>query len=241
MMGLMNSPTYSQTRSALKTYFDRTAVDAWAKLTSDAKVSGIRETVRQGREQMRTQLINWLPADLSNASLYDAGCGTGALAIDAARRGAVVTAVDLSPTLVELAKERMPANIGHGRITFVSGDMLSPEKEGLPEKYDFVVAMDSLIHYAPDDVVRALEQLTARATSVVLFTFAPWTTLLAAMHHVGKAFPRSNRAPAIVPNKHSSLVAAIEEAPGLAGWQIGRTHRVDSGFYISQALELVKQ
>lgn len=237
---MMNSPTYNQTRSALKTYFDRTAVEAWARLTSDAKVSGIRETVRQGREQMRTQLINWLPADLSGFRLFDAGCGTGALSVDAARCGANVTAVDLSPTLVNLARERLPANIGHGRITFATGDMLAPETTGLPDRFDYIVAMDSLIHYAPGDVVHALEQLAARADRAVLFTFAPWTPLLAVMHHIGRAFPRSNRAPAIVPNRLSALTAAIESAPGLRGWQVGRTHRVDSGFYISQALEITK-
>ncbi len=237
----MKSSTYTETRSALRTYFDRTAVDAWAKLTSDAKVSGIRETVRAGRDKMRTTLVNWLPADLSGRKLYDAGCGTGALAVETARRGADVTAVDLSPTLIALAHERLPVNIGHGRIKLATGDMLTPEASGLPDKYDHIVAMDSLIHYEPDDVIDALEQLTARAERSVSFTFAPWTPLLAVMHHAGRAFPRSNRAPAIVPNKLSTLSKAIENAPGLKGWKEGRTHRVDSGFYISQALELVRE
>jgi 2-polyprenyl-3-methyl-5-hydroxy-6-metoxy-1,4-benzoquinol methylase len=33
--------------------------------------------------------------------LLDAGCGTGALATEAMRRGAHVVAIDLSPTLVQ--------------------------------------------------------------------------------------------------------------------------------------------
>ena len=44
--------------------------------------------------------------------MLDAGCGTGALAIEAARRGAEVLAIDLSPTLVDLARERAPAHAG---------------------------------------------------------------------------------------------------------------------------------
>ena len=61
--------------------------------------------------------------------LLDAGCGTGALAVEAALRGAQVVAIDLSPTLVQLAGERQPAEAiaqAGGHIHFCSGDMLDP-------------------------------------------------------------------------------------------------------------------
>ncbi len=46
--------TYHRSAAAqLETYFDRTAVEAWARLTSDAPVGRIRATVRAGRDQMR--------------------------------------------------------------------------------------------------------------------------------------------------------------------------------------------
>ncbi|MFC6050870.1 magnesium protoporphyrin IX methyltransferase, partial [Methylobacterium hispanicum] len=42
----MGGPTtYDARRGELTTYFDRTAADAWARLTSDAPVSRIRATV----------------------------------------------------------------------------------------------------------------------------------------------------------------------------------------------------
>src|SRR6478736_3225079 len=72
-------------RELIERYFDRTAADAWARLTSSAKVSGIRATVRAGRDRMRATLLGWLPSDLRDARLLDAGCGTGALAVEAAR------------------------------------------------------------------------------------------------------------------------------------------------------------
>ena len=84
----MTIATYLERRGELETYFDRTAVDAWAKLTSDAPVGRIRATVRAGRDEMRDTLLSWLPQNMSGARLLDAGCGTGALAIEAARRGA---------------------------------------------------------------------------------------------------------------------------------------------------------
>ena len=51
------------------------------KLGEAARQGRIRATVRAGRDQMRAQLLDWLPADLSGLRLLDAGCGTGALAV----------------------------------------------------------------------------------------------------------------------------------------------------------------
>ena len=102
----MTTATYISRRGELETYFDRTAVDAWKRLTSDAPVGRIRATVRAGRDTMRATLLSWLPADMRGLRLLDAGCGTGALAVEAARRGAPVLAIDISPTLVDLARDR---------------------------------------------------------------------------------------------------------------------------------------
>ena len=122
----MPTATDADRRQQLETYFDRTAVEAWKRLTSDAPVSGIRATVRAGRDTMRATLLDWLPADLTGRRILDAGCGTGALAIEAARRGAHVVAVDLSPQLVALAQDRIGHDHGEGRIDFRVGDMFDP-------------------------------------------------------------------------------------------------------------------
>ncbi len=82
----MTTARYLERRGELETYFDRTAVAAWTRLTSDAPVGRIRATVRAGRDEMRRSLLSWLPEDMRGARLLDAGCGTGALSIDAARR-----------------------------------------------------------------------------------------------------------------------------------------------------------
>ena len=224
---------YDDRREALATYFDSTARQAWIDLTSDAKVSGIRATVRAGRENMRATLLSWLPEDLRRTKVLDAGCGTGALTIAAACRGAEVTGIDVAAGLVDVARERTPSFIGHGRIHWTSGDMLDPALG----TFAHVVAMDSLIHYQPEDLVAALSELAQRTTRSILFTFAPRTRLLATMHQVGKIFPKSDRSPAIVPTAESEL---RERLARLQGWSIGRTQRISSGFYTSQALELVR-
>ena len=232
---LMPTVSFSERRAQLETYFDRTAVEAWSRLTSNAPLGRIRTTVRAGRDEMRGTLLGWLPDDMRGMRLLDAGCGTGMLAIEAARRGAHVLAIDLSATLVELAEERMPADIGPGRVDFHVGDMLAPSLG----HFDYVVAMDSLIHYRPQDVVRALSQLATRTRRGVLFTFAPRTPALAVMHAVGRVFPRGDRAPAIEPVAEERLQDLIAKDAELSVWRLRRTRRVAIGFYTSQALELV--
>jgi len=236
----MLGQTYVQRRGEIEHYFDRTASDTWARLTSDAPVSRIRATVRAGRDRMRSTLLDWLPQDLRGRRVLDAGCGTGALALEAARRGAQVVAIDLSPTLVDLARERTAseceeiARSSGGRIDFHAGDML----DEIHGTFDHVVCMDSIIHYGPADMERVLATLVSRTRDSVLFTFAPRTPLLTLMHGMGKWFPRGDRAPMIVPVGPSHLWRVLRTDDRFAGWGALRTERIQGGFYISQAMEL---
>ena len=231
----MSGSTWQARRSQIETYFDRTAAETWKRLTSDAPVSGIRATVRAGRDAMRATLLSWLPAEMHGLRLLDAGCGTGALAVEAARRGAQVVAIDVSRSLLEVARER--AGAAARNIRFEVGDMLDP----CLGAFDHVVAMDSLIHYRAADAVQALSGLASRTRGSILFTFAPRTALLAAMHTVGRIFPRGDRAPAIEPVAEAALRRLIEGAPGLAGFAPRHGKRIASGFYTSQAMELLKR
>jgi len=145
------SVSYRERRAWIGEYFDRTAADAWKALTSDAPVSKVRATVRAGRDRMRTTLLTWLPPELHGKRVLDAGCGTGTASIELARRGAEVVAIDLSPTLVQHAQERAEEQ-GIDDIDFRAGDMLDPSLG----QFDYVVAMDSIIHYELEDMVKAL-------------------------------------------------------------------------------------
>jgi magnesium-protoporphyrin O-methyltransferase len=234
----MQAAGYQQRRQQIATYFDRTAMQAWEQLTSTAPLGRIRATVRAGRDRMRAMLLDWLPQDLHGCRLLDAGCGTGALAMEAARRGADVVAIDLSPALVEVALRRVAQHLevfgAGGRIHLRSGDFTDPALG----RFDHVVAMDSLIHYDAADAVRVLEGWSQRTGGSMLFTFAPSNPLLLAMHTLGRLFPRGNRAPAIEPVAERALRRMLATDDGLARWQVGRCERVKSGFYTSQAIEL---
>lgn len=228
----MTTPSYEARRGELEAYFDRTAVEAWKRLTSDAPVNRIRATVRAGRDAMRNRLLSWLPQDLRGLRILDAGCGTGALAMEAARRGADVVAIDLSPTLIGLAKERTPGDLA-GRLTFAVGDLLDPSLG----RFDYAVAMDSLIHYEGADIARTLASLAPRIEESLIFTIAPRTPALTVMHAVGQLFPRGNRSPAIAPISIEALARNMAMQPQTNDWRVARTEKIVSGFYISQAVE----
>jgi magnesium-protoporphyrin O-methyltransferase len=221
---------YLTRRTEIETYFDRTAVGAWEKLTSDAPVSGVRARVRAGRDEMRATLLSYLPTDLRGVTILDAGCGTGALAVEAAKRGAKVTAIDLSPQLVAVARERLPAGLD---VTFLSGDMLDPELG----RFDYVIGMDSIIHYPTKDMINIIEALSRMATKAMIFSYPPRTIPLAVLWGVGKLFPRGDKSPAIEPQPPKKLRAALASIEGV---ELGRTHRVATGFYISEAQELLR-
>ena len=186
---------------------------------------------------MRETLIGWLPEDLTGSTLIDAGCGTGTLAIQAAQRGAEVVAVDLSPTLVNLARERLRDLNQTLDVTFLVGDMRDMDLGS----FDYAVAMDSLIHYDVADGVQTLQAMASQIHRKMVFTFAPKTPLLALMHAAGKFFPRADRAPSIEPVSLRRLSRHLEEAGLTQDWVAGRSHRIDVGFYKSHAMELTRE
>ncbi|MCR8825198.1 magnesium protoporphyrin IX methyltransferase [Pseudosulfitobacter koreensis] len=217
--------TYEATRNRVETYFDTTATRTWERLTSDAPVSGIRATVRAGRDRMRDLLIAQLPHDLQGARILDAGCGTGALACELAMRGADVVGIDISPRLIDIAQKRRPAHVA-GSLRLEAGDMLD---RGLG-RFDHIIAMDSLIYYSAADIGRILDDVAPRVGMNMVFTVAPRTPLLMAMWRMGKLFPRTDRSPTMVPHTPAAIAAQTRG-------KIRPVERVTSGFYISQALE----
>ncbi|MEQ1941871.1 magnesium protoporphyrin IX methyltransferase [Mesorhizobium sp. VNQ89] len=227
---------YAQRRGEIQTYFDRTAVEAWKRFATDTPLGRIRASVREGRAQMRTAMMASLPDDLSGWRVLDAGCGTGAMSLELSRRGADVIGIDLAPEIIRFARETLPQDHGPGSVAFHSGDMLA-ESFG---DFDAVMAMDSLIHYQEEDAAAALARLAKRTLRKIVFTFAPWTPALAVMHGIGRLFPRSDRAPSIVPIRPNEIVKRLASLPALEGWTAARTQRISHGFYKSQMLEFVR-
>ncbi len=231
------SSRWVRRRSAVRSYFEERA-ENWVQITSDAPLSGIRRTVREGRGQMRDALAAWLLGETleGDVTVLDAGCGPGELSLQLAAAGARVTGVDLSRALIEAGELRAREAGLTDRVTLHTGDMLDPP--GGP--WQRVVAMDSFLYYDEDEASEGVARLASLAREQMIFTVAPRTFLLGAMHRLGSLFPRRDRAPGIQPIRVESFLGRVLDDPRMAGWEAGRQFSVRSGFYFSHAVELLR-
>ena len=220
--------TYLAKRARLENYFNEVSSDAWDKLTSNEPVSYVRQLVREGRQKMLLAILEKLPQDLKGARILDAGCGTGVLSRMLDERGAEVVGVDISDKLIEVAKNRSGSN---SSIEYFSGDM----KEASFGNFDYIIAMDSLIHYSTEDVISSLVDFSKRANISVLFTVIPSTFVLKTKLQLGKFFPKSERSPEVVPIEWGQLrkLEALEVNATLE-----KIKRIKSLFYVSEFWEL---
>ncbi len=90
----------------------------------------------------RVTLLHRLLAEVSvprpGAHVLEIGCGTGAVTEQLVARGAVVTALDQNPEMLELARKRL-REAPNGSLTFL--ESTAAEIDGLPEAgFDVVVA-----------------------------------------------------------------------------------------------------
>tara|TARA_Y100001968_G_scaffold274609_1_gene267935 strand:+ start:317 stop:997 length:681 start_codon:yes stop_codon:yes gene_type:complete len=221
--------TYLAKRARLENYFNEVSSDAWDKLTSNEPVSFVRQLVREGREKMQVAIMEKLPQDLKGTRILDAGCGTGVLSRMLDERGAEVVGVDISEKLIEVAKNRSKS---HRNIEYFAGDM----KERSFGNFDYIIAMDSLIHYSVEDVISSIADFSKRANNSVLFTVIPSTFALRTKLRLGKYFPKSERSPEVVPigwrQLHQLEAHGIKES-------LSKIKRIKSFFYVSEAWELV--
>ncbi len=220
--------TYLAKRARLENYFNEVSSDAWDKLTSNEPVSFVRQLVREGREKMQVAIMEKLPYDLKGMRILDAGCGTGSLARMLDERGAEVVGVDISDKLIDVAKNRSATN---KNIEYFAGDM----KEQSFGNFDYIIAMDSLIHYSTEDTLASILEFSKRANKAVLFTVIPSTFFLRTKLRLGKCFPRSERSPEIVPIELANLRQLENIKTNVSLKKIARIKRF---FYVSEAWEL---
>ena len=87
------------------------------------------------RERYTGVLLDSLP---QGAAVLDLGCGSGELLTRRLTQRFRITGVELSPRMVELARQNVP------NATFIQADMMSAEFA--PESFDGICAFYSLTH-----------------------------------------------------------------------------------------------
>ena len=225
--------SYSQTRDRIQLYFDQTAVKAWETLTNETPVSVIRSKVRAGRLEMKNLLLSRLPDDLTGLSVLDAGCGTGQMAIDLGLRGAEVLGIDISPNLIDIANRRLPKKL-QSKVKFTVSDMM--KNHGF---FDYVILMDSLIHYPKENTLDVLEALMLRTRNRILFTLVPINSFLKIKLSIGRLFPQSDRSPILAPLNTSSFIQMFKESSKKdEAFEMKSIGQVNKWFYTSEAIEL---
>ena len=104
--------------------------------------------------------------------------------------------------------------------------------------FDYIVAMDSLIHYSPEDVISSIAEFSKRANYSVLFTVIPSTFALRTKLSLGKYFPKSERSPEVVPIEWGQL-RQLEDLKINACLE--KIKRIKSFFYVSEVWELANK
>lgn len=96
-----------------------------------------------------------LAASYRPTSVFDAGCGTGRVAIELSRRGHDVVGVDQDPAMLEVAREKAP------QIPWVQGDLSDPGLD-LGRRFDLVVAAGNVLIFVSPGTEGAVLDTMAR-------------------------------------------------------------------------------
>ena len=91
----------------------------------------------------------------SPTSVLDAGCGTGRVAIELARRGVDVVGVDVDASMLATARSRAPS------LRFEQGDLTNPHLD-LGRRFDLVVMAGNVPLFTPPGTEAALVAGCAR-------------------------------------------------------------------------------
>ena len=125
-------------------------------------------------------LINELLQErgVTHARILDIACGTGALAIDLARRGHSVQGLDISPEMIGIANSK---SIGLRNISFGIQDMVKFNVDG---KFDLITCTFDSVNYVNDldDLREMLFRVASALREAGLFVFDSNTKKLYLSH-----------------------------------------------------------
>jgi SAM-dependent methyltransferase len=139
----------------------------------------------------RLALAPWLRVP-PGTRVLDVGCGVGRWSRLLAARGAQVTGIDLSPTMIAQAQRRARLQDLHGSCRFLVQDLAALDTG---QKFDLVLGVTVLQHILEEAALRtALERLVAHLATdgrLVLLEAAPDRVAPACDSPVFRARPRS--------------------------------------------------
>lgn len=94
-----------------------------------------------------------------------------------------------------------------------------------------------MIHYPQPAFDQLLSHLAQRTCGLLLFTYAPYEPLLAAMHWIGGFFPRAHRRTEIQMIREND----VRQTVARQGLRVGRIEPIRSGFYHVNLVEATRE
>lgn len=97
-------------KEVVKEYFNNNGFQRWKKIYGDTDdVNKVQLDIRIGHSKTVENTLKMLTDEgpLQGATVCDAGCGTGSLAIPLAKEGAIVYASDISAAMVAEAQKQV--------------------------------------------------------------------------------------------------------------------------------------
>jgi ubiquinone/menaquinone biosynthesis C-methylase UbiE len=166
-------------------------------------------------ETQEQQIAAFL-GSLKGQRILDVGTGTGRAAIALARRGAVVTGIDASAEMLQVAERR--AHEAGASVTFARGD--AHRLDFADRSFDAVVCLRVLMH--TPDWQQSLKELCRVANDRVIFDYpARWSTaaLQAAARRLAQVFDSRVEAYRVFSSR------AIARALDAEGFRVTGQHR----------------
>lgn len=229
-------------KEPVRAYFNSTGFERWRKIYGSATegVNRVQLDIREGHAQTVAATLSMLrdsPLQLAGATVCDAGCGTGSLAIPLAAEGADVLASDISAAMVseaqrqaQLALASQPAGSPFRMPRFEVRDL-----ESLQGRYDVVVCLDVLIHYPREEARAMIKHLASLAEKRLLISFAPRTLYFDFLKRVGELFPGPSKATRAYLHAERDIEDALREA----GWRVANRGFISTQFYFAKLFEAV--
>jgi len=156
--------------SEVKYYFDRIA-DEFNGYYSGRRPSFIQEIGYRifrgpGLRRRFTDTVK-IVGDCNGADMLDVGCGPGVYAQHFSKKGARVTAIDISQKMVELAKKNL-SETGAKNFKIMQGDFLNINFDS---QFDYILAIGVFDYIKRQDIGKYMDKMARLTKGKIIATF----------------------------------------------------------------------
>jgi len=221
-------------KAEVEEYFNTIGFERWNKIYSDSdEVNKVQLDIRDGHQETIDTVLQWVDEDdngVDGKTVCDLGCGVGSLTIPLAKRGATVSASDISQSMATEAAARAKSE-GVTTASFAASDL-----ESVQGSYDTVSCIDVMIHYPTDKMSEMVSHIASLSENRIFVSFAPKTPQYVILKKIGELFPGPSKTTRAYLHPEDDVRAALEKA----GFQVKRASRATTSFYFSTLFEAVR-